>query len=69
MMGIRRLVEHWDRLPREVAQSLLGFKCHLDMEITLKCHLALKNILEPLVSPEVGLGDQGRFLPTEIFCS
>lgn len=54
-------MEHWDRLPREMvnAQSLLLFECHLDS--------ALKNILEPLVSPEVGLGDQGRFLPTEIF--
>lgn len=54
------MVEHWDRLPREVvnSQSLVGFKCHLDR--------ALKKILEPFVSPEVGLGDQGRFLPTEI---
>lgn len=43
------------------AQSLVGFKCRLDS--------ALKNILEPFVSPEVGLGDQGRFLPTEIFYS
>lgn len=40
MMGIRQVVECWDRLSREVGS-------------------ALKSILEPFVSSEVGLGDSG----------